>query len=40
MQEVLLQGMAESMSPGILGFALLSLIALIAVLGFQRETLT
>ena len=37
MVEVLLQGVAESMSPGILGFTMLSLAALIAALGFQRE---
>ena len=35
--EALLQGMAESMSPGILGFAMLSLSALIVALGVQRE---
>jgi hypothetical protein len=40
MPEVLLQGMAESMSPGILGFAMLSLVALIVALGLQREHLT
>jgi hypothetical protein len=34
---VLLQGVAESMSPGILGFTMLSLTALIVALGFQRE---
>ncbi len=36
MVEVLLQGAAESMSPGILGFTILSLAALIVSLGFQR----
>jgi hypothetical protein len=35
--EVLLQGMAESMSPGILGFTMLSLASLIVTLGFYRE---
>jgi hypothetical protein len=39
MTEVLLQGLAESMSPGILGFTLLSLVALIASLGIQREAM-
>jgi len=35
--QVLLQGMAESMSPGILGFTILSLVALISVLGVARD---
>lgn len=35
--EVLLQGMAESLSPGILGFTMLSLAALIVTVGFFRE---
>ena len=35
--EVLLQGAAESMSPGILGFTMLSLAAMIVTLGFYRE---
>jgi len=35
--EVLLQGMAEAMSPGILGFTILSLVALITVLGVARD---
>jgi hypothetical protein len=35
--ELLLQGMAESLSPGILGFTFLSLAALIVALGFHRE---
>jgi len=39
LHEVLLQGLAESMSPGILGFTLLSLVALLASLGIQREAL-
>jgi len=39
LSDVLLQGLAESMSPGILGFTLLSLVALIASLGIQREDL-
>jgi hypothetical protein len=34
--EVLLQGMAESLSPGILGFTMLSLAALITTLGLYR----
>src|SRR5262245_35396382 len=34
--EVLLQGFAESMSPGILGFTMLSLGAMIVTLGFYR----
>ena len=37
MVEVILQGVAESMSPGILGFTVLSLAAIIVALGFQRE---
>ena len=37
MVEALLQGLAESLSPGILGFTMLSLAALIVALGFQRE---
>ena len=35
--QVLLQGFAESMAPGILGFGLLSLVALLVVVGFYRE---
>jgi hypothetical protein len=35
--EVLLQGIAESMSPGILGFTMLSLAALITTLGAYRS---
>jgi hypothetical protein len=35
--EVLLQGAAESMSPGILAFTMLSLAAMIVTLGFYRE---
>jgi hypothetical protein len=35
--EVLLQGMAESLSPAILGFTLLSLAALLVAVGFYRE---
>ena len=35
--EVVLQGFAESMSPGILGFTMLSLGAMIVTLGFYRE---
>lgn len=34
--EVLLQGFAESMSPGILGFTVLSLAAVIVAFGLQR----
>lgn len=37
--QALLQGIAESLSPGILGFTMLSLTALILALGFQREVL-
>jgi hypothetical protein len=37
MVEVLLQGIAESLSPGIMGFTTLSLAGLIVALGFQRE---
>jgi hypothetical protein len=37
MVEALLQGIAESMSPGIVGFAMLALAALIVALGVQRE---
>lgn len=37
MVEVLLQGFAESMSPGVLGFTMLSVAALIVALGFYRE---
>jgi hypothetical protein len=36
MVQVLLQGFAESMSPGILGFTMLSLGAMIVTLGFYR----
>lgn len=35
--EVLAQGMAESMAPGILGFTVLSLAALLVALGLHRE---
>jgi hypothetical protein len=35
--EVLLQGLAESMAPTILGFTLLSLVALIIAVGLYRE---
>jgi hypothetical protein len=35
--EMLLQGMAESMSPAILGFTMLSLGAMIVTFGFYRE---
>jgi hypothetical protein len=35
--EVLLQGMAESLSPAILGFTMLSLAALLVAVGFHRE---
>jgi hypothetical protein len=35
--EVVLQGIAESMSPGILGFTMLSLAAMIVALGCYRE---
>jgi hypothetical protein len=35
--DVVLEGIAESMSPGILGFTMLSLAAMIATLGFYRE---
>jgi hypothetical protein len=37
MVEALLQGVAESMSPAIVGFTMLSLAALVAALGLQRE---
>ncbi|HXK16470.1 MAG TPA: hypothetical protein VNG33_01600 [Polyangiaceae bacterium] len=37
LSEVILLGMGESMSPGILGFTLLSLIALILALGVYRQ---
>ena len=37
MTEVVLQGFAESMSPGILGFTMLSLAAMIVTFGFYRE---
>ena len=36
--QVLLQGFAEAMAPGILGFGLVSLVALLTVLGFYRES--
>ncbi|HTM45514.1 MAG TPA: hypothetical protein VL137_11195 [Polyangiaceae bacterium] len=39
LSEVLLQGLAESLSPGILGFTMLSLAALIVAYGFQRDPL-
>jgi hypothetical protein len=35
--EIVLQGVAESLSPGILGFTMLSLAALLVALGFHRE---
>ena len=35
--DVLFQGVAESMSPGILGFTMLALVALMVVLGTARE---
>lgn len=35
---VLLQGFAESMAPAILGFTLLSLVALLVAVGFYRES--
>jgi hypothetical protein len=35
--EVLLQGLAESMAPLILGFTLLSLVALVVAVGLYRE---
>jgi hypothetical protein len=37
MVTVLLQGVAESMSPGILGFTILSLCGLLLAVGFHRE---
>jgi hypothetical protein len=37
--DALLQGVAESMSPCIVGFAMLSLAALIVALGYQREVI-
>jgi hypothetical protein len=37
--QALLQGTAESMSPGILGFAMLALAALVVALGVQRESI-
>jgi hypothetical protein len=37
LSEVVLLGFGESMSPGILGFTLLSLIALIVALGVYRQ---
>ena len=38
LSEVVLLGIGESMSPGILGFTLLSLIALILALGVYRQS--
>ena len=38
--EVVLLGIAESMSPGILGFTMLSLVALIIALGVYRQNPT
>jgi hypothetical protein len=38
--QVLLQGAAESLSPAILGFTMLSLSGVILALGFQREVAT
>jgi hypothetical protein len=35
--EVLLQGMAESLSAGVLGFAILSIAAILVAVGFHRE---
>jgi hypothetical protein len=37
--EAVLQGVAESLAPGILGFTVLSLAALVVTLGFQREVI-
>ena len=37
MSDVLLQGFAESMSPGILGFTMLSIVAITLVLGVLRD---
>jgi hypothetical protein len=37
LSEVVLEGIAESMSPGILGFTMLSLAAMIVTLGCYRE---
>ena len=37
LSEVILLGIGESMSPGILGFTILSLIALILALGIYRQ---
>ncbi len=37
--EVLLQGVAESMAPGILGFTLLALAAVVVTVGIYREPL-
>ena len=39
MTTVLLQGMAESLSPAILGFTVLTLVALLLALGAYRESL-
>ena len=34
---ILLQGLAESMAPGILGFSVLSLVALLCAVGLRRQ---
>ena len=39
LSSVLLQGIAESMSPAIVGFTVVSLAALVLALGFYREPL-
>jgi hypothetical protein len=39
LSSVILQGIAESMSPAIVGFTVLSLAALVLALGFYREPL-
>lgn len=38
MTNVILQGIAESLSAGVLGFTILSLSALLVAVGFHRET--
>jgi hypothetical protein len=37
LSEAVLQGLAESLAPGVLGFTFLALAALIVTLGFYRE---
>lgn len=37
LSDIILQGIAESLSPGVMGFSMLSLSALIVALGFHRE---